>query len=113
MINKRIKQLKEAFGINYLLTVLFKCEIVNWTSLSTESKKSLKEFHGDIFHKINFFYGFLITALGNTDHMKLKPGNYVKVDCYEIKDLLKSYDSLLDIAKSIDNLLYLLILKVV
>ena len=112
LINKRIKQLKEASGENNLLTELFSCELTKWTSLSTDPNSSAK-FPKDVFEDINLCYGYLITASGNTDHMKLKPGNGIQIDCNEINGLLECYKSLLDIAWSIDNLLFLLILKVV
>ena len=112
LINKRIKQLQEASGENNLLSELFSCELTKWTSLSTDPNSSAK-FPKDVFEDINLCYGYLITASGNTDHMKLKPGNGIQIDCNEINGLLECYKSLLDIAWSIDNLLFLLILKVV
>ena len=44
VINKRIKQLKEASLENDLITEFFKCNITNWTSFSTGSPYSLTEF---------------------------------------------------------------------
>ena len=113
LINKRIKQLKEASGVNDLIKEIFKCEITNWTSISKDSFNSLTEFSIGLFEKIKSFYGNLIFALESTEDMKskLENGNQIEID--EINELIECYDLLLATAKSIENLSYLLILKVV
>ena len=113
MINKRIKQLKEASENDDFTSDLFKCETNNWNSLSNDSCNSLTEVQRGVFENIYSFYGCLICALQRTYAIKSKQENGIQIETDEINESVECYNSLLHFAKNIENLSNLLIQRVV
>ena len=113
LINKRIKQLKEVIKDNDVNIELFKCEITEWTILSTDKYDSLTNLSWNVLENIEAFYGHLTYVLNMTKNIKLKLKNSIHLGCEELNDLSENFYILLDTIRKLPSRLNHIILLIV
>ena len=113
LINKRIEQLKEVVEDNDVNIELFKCEINEWTILSTHKYNNLTKISWNILENIEAFYGHLTHVLKMTESIKLKLKTSTHLRCEELNFLSKNFDILLGTIKKFPSRLNHMIMLII